>query len=129
MRKVKKLVEFKLPDSKFKENDIVKIMNKNNIIIMISKVIYFGNIIHCEECKQTFTNFQGYRYEGIVQLNSFDEKNNPIRPGKAILYNSDIEQFDIIYDYKFPTIEGDNPLNIKQREKDWRIKIRELKGN
>jgi len=133
MRKKKIISETILPDSKFHKDDIIKIPNKSNkkkLYIRISKVIYFGDTIHCEECGQTFTTMKGYRYEGIIQFDSFDDTvaTNPIRPGLAKLFSSDIEQFQKLNHFQFTPIDGDNPLNIQQREKEWRSKVSTLRG-
>ena len=126
MKKKKILTDAILPDSKFIKDDIIKIKNKDKSIryVRISKVIYFGDTIHCEECGQTFTTMKGYRYEGIYQDTSIAENNYPIRPGKAELFTSNfLEQHSKIINYIFELIDGDNPLNIQQREKDWRSRF------
>ncbi len=126
MRKKKILSDTMLPDNLFVKDDIIKIKNKNKGVryVRISKVIYFGDTIHCEECGQTFTTMKGYRYEGIYQEDSISENDYPIRPGKAELFTSDfLEAYQKVINYTFTLVDGDNPLNIQQREKEWRSQV------
>jgi hypothetical protein len=69
MKKMKIISDTLLPESKWKKDDIIKIKNKNNKesrFVVISKIIYYGDTIHCEECGKTFTTMHGNRYEGLI---------------------------------------------------------------
>ena len=126
-------LETKLPATRFIVGDIITVPNiKNNkcLFFLVTKIIYLGNFVFCHACNTKYASVQKVDYEVSHQQNSFLDQEflYPIRPGKLSRYSvSFVEKGSKVEYFPYEIIEADTPENIKEREKEWRSNISQIR--
>ena len=121
-----------VPDVKFNKDDIVQIEHLNtdkSLIVMIDRVLYYGNFMICKECGKHVAKCNTIMYNTIAQPHSWDFTETPMRPGKIFQYTQ--EQIDGLGKRVMrPSriVQVDSQSTILDREKVWRNVISKIRN-